>query len=177
MDDGRIESLASLYQAHGPDLLRYLRRPDAAAGPSAEDLLQETFIQAMRRADALAGVRSPRAWLFGIARHVTLTAARRARPMQTLNLETVAADGGQLIAEDPRLEPMRSAIGRLPDVLRETLELRLRDELSYDEIADVLAVPVGTVRSRLHHAMRRLREAVAPAASEAGVVRPAARGE
>src|SRR4051794_21892529 len=115
MDDGRIESLAGLYRAHGPDLLRFLRRLGAAAGPSAEDLLQETFVQAMRRADALAGVRSPRAWLFGIARHVALTAARRARPIQPLKLESgVMVDSERSTAEDPRLESMRSAIARLP---------------------------------------------------------------
>lgn len=52
---------------------------------------------------------------------------------------------------------MREAIAQLAPELRETLELRLTDELSYEEIASVLGVPVGTVRSRLHNAVRRLR--------------------
>src|SRR3954469_13422584 len=117
--DGRIESLAGLYRAHGPDLLRYLRRWGAAGagGPSAEDLLHETFVQALRRVDALGGVRSPRAGLFGIARHAPLPAARRARPMQGLNFETAVTDGERPAAEDPRLEPVRSAIERLPEAL------------------------------------------------------------
>ncbi|NUQ48120.1 MAG: sigma-70 family RNA polymerase sigma factor, partial [Phycisphaerae bacterium] len=57
-----------------------------------------------------------------------------------------------------RVERMRLAIARLPDAQRESLELRLRDELSYEEIAEVTGAPVGTVRSRLHHAVRGLRE-------------------
>jgi RNA polymerase sigma-70 factor, ECF subfamily len=177
MDDERIENLAGLYKAHGPDLLRYLRRRRCAGtgGPSAEDLLQETFVQALRRSDALAGARSPRAWLFGIARHVALTAARRARPMQPLDALAISAGRESAADEDPRLDAIRSAISGLPDILREALELRLREGLSYEETADVLGIPVGTVRSRLHHAVRRLREAVGPSGDETNPARPAVR--
>ena len=55
---------------------------------------------------------------------------------------------------------MRKAIAQLAPELRETLELRIEQELSYEEIAGVLEIPVGTVRSRLHHAVRRLRAAL-----------------
>jgi RNA polymerase sigma-70 factor (ECF subfamily) len=50
----------------------------------------------------------------------------------------------------------------LPPQIRETLDLRLRDELSYEEIAAVLAIPVGTVRSRLHDALRKLQSELNP---------------
>ena len=53
---------------------------------------------------------------------------------------------------------MREAIRSLSPELRDTLELRLEQELSYEEIAHVLDVPVGTVRSRLHNAVRQLRD-------------------
>ena len=59
---------------------------------------------------------------------------------------------------DQRIGEMRRAIAKLPDEMRETLELRLADDLSYEEIAAVLEIPVGTVRSRLHNAVRKLRE-------------------
>lgn len=55
------------------------------------------------------------------------------------------------------MEALRRAIERLPEAQREVLALRLGDELSYAEIAAILAVPIGTVRSRIHHAVRRLR--------------------
>ncbi|MBK8270299.1 MAG: sigma-70 family RNA polymerase sigma factor [Planctomycetes bacterium] len=60
-------------------------------------------------------------------------------------------------AEDERLDPMREAIARLPEGHREVLELRLVEVLSYAEIAESLALPIGTVRSRIHHAVMRLR--------------------
>lgn len=151
-----MERLETLYQQHGASLLAYLRRQFAGVR-AAEDLLQDTFVQAIQRADRLAECASPRAWLFGIARHLGLSAARRIRRVESLHDATVAADHA---AEDARLEQMRAAISRLPGPQRETLDLRLREELSYEEIAEVLSIPVGTVRSRLHHAVRSLREAM-----------------
>jgi RNA polymerase sigma-70 factor (ECF subfamily) len=59
--------------------------------------------------------------------------------------------------EDPRLDGMRAAIARLPETHREVLEMRLADELSYAQIAEAMDLPIGTVRSRIHHAVLRLR--------------------
>jgi RNA polymerase sigma-70 factor (ECF subfamily) len=56
---------------------------------------------------------------------------------------------------------MRTAIGSLNAGLREILEFRLEQELSYEEIAAVLEIPIGTVRSRLHQAVKQLRRAMA----------------
>ena len=145
--------LETLYKQHGPGLLAFLQRR-FGRGQSAEDLLQETFLQALRRMDRLGRAVSPRAWLFGIARHVALTAIRRRRVLSTLPDDLAAAEP----VEDARLDRMRRAIAELPDGQREPLELRLRDELTYDEIGEVLNIPVGTVRSRLHYAIRRLRD-------------------
>jgi len=147
-----------LYRAHGRPLLAYLARC-LGSPQQAEDLLHETFVQALARLDRLAAAVSPASWLFGIARHLALTTRRRRRPMQALP-EAVPAKSAE---EDPRLEAMRAALARLPDVHREALELRLRHELSYEEIAEVLGVPLGTVRSRLHHAVRQLRAALSEA--------------
>ena len=73
-----------------------------------------------------------------------------------------ALERGIGVAEETKdavgIEEMREAIAGLPAHLRETLELRLRDELSYEEIAQVLEIPMGTVRSRLHGALKLLRE-------------------
>jgi len=150
-----VRELASLYREHGAALLTYLRRSFGRVEP-AEDLLQETLLQAARRPERVAEAVSPRAWLFAVARRVGTTALRRRRIVAELPADLAAAEPG----EDPRLERVRQAIARLAPALRETLELRLRHELSYEEIATALGIPVGTVRSRLHHAVRRLRNAV-----------------
>jgi RNA polymerase sigma-70 factor (ECF subfamily) len=130
----------------------------------AEDLLQETFAAVVRRPEGLRLSASPRAYLFGIARNLSVDACRRFRPTEDLPLDFPAHDQTQ---NDPRLETMRSAITRLNHSLREVIEFRLQSELSYEEIAAVLDVPIGTVRSRLHHAVKQLRHALDPNPSPA----------
>ena len=149
-EPGLIEQL---YQQHAGELYSYLARrcPDTA---TAGDLLQETFLQVVRQTDQLPAVTMPRAWLFGIARHMLARHYRRQRdplPVAQTWYEVEPA------AKDDRLPAMREAIRTLPAELRDTLELRLEQELSYEEIAHVLDIPIGTVRSRLHNAVRQLR--------------------
>jgi RNA polymerase sigma-70 factor (ECF subfamily) len=120
---------------------------------TAEDLLQETFLRLMRQVDRCFSAASPRGYLFGIARHVSTDAWRRARPQADDAIETVAAE-----APDERLVTAREIISGLPALQREILDLRFQHDLSYAEIAEALRIPVGTVRSRLHNAMELLRE-------------------
>jgi RNA polymerase sigma-70 factor (ECF subfamily) len=149
-----MQEIEQLYHQHGPALLAYLRRCFAGRTPP-EDLLQETFVQAMRRRDRLAAAVSSRAWLFGIARHVGLTAMRRLRTAEPFEEQRITSQ-----AADPNLAAMREAIEALPPPMREVVQLRLREDLSYAEIAQVLEIPIGTVRSRLHNAVRQLRQAM-----------------
>lgn len=151
------EQYEVLYRETGPGLLAYFRRRPGLAG-AAEDLLQDTFVRALRHPERLAASVSPRAYLFGIARHVGVDALRRSRP----TYELAAAEAAPAETEDPRLEILREAITGLPDAQREALQLKLHHELSYEEIAEVLGIPVGTVRSRLHHAVLALRAALQP---------------
>jgi RNA polymerase sigma-70 factor (ECF subfamily) len=156
--DHALEQLEHLYRETAPALLAYFRRQPALAG-AAEDLLQDTFVHAIRSFGRLRGSVTPRAYLFGIARHVSLDALRARRPDVELSAEPVAPAAAP---EDARLEPMRAAIAALPAPQRETLLLKLHHELSYEEIAEVLGIPVGTVRSRLHHAIGQLRLTLNP---------------
>lgn len=149
-----IDRLEAIYREHGAAVLDYLRRHFRGV-ETGEDLLQETLVQALERPERLAESSSPRAWLFGIARHVGLSAARRRRPMAPLESDPPASAPA---SPSDAVEAMRAALAELPAAQREVLELRLRGELSYDEIAEVLSVPVGTVRSRLHSAVQALRD-------------------
>ena len=153
-----MEGLESLYRALGPMLLAYLRRQVGRRG-DAEELLQETFLVAARQSDSLAAAGSQRAWLFGVARNLVREHVRR---RTRRNTATLCEEPASPIAEreDERIEAMRAAFERLPEVQREALELRLSEDLSYAEIAEALAIPIGTVRSRLHHAVAALRVAL-----------------
>jgi len=116
---------------------------------TAEDLLQETFLRLMRQVDRCHTAASPRGYLFGIARHVSVDAWRRAKP----DIELPAP-----AEPDARLAAARETIAGLPALQREILDLRFQHDLSYAEIAAALDIPVGTVRSRLHNAIALLRE-------------------
>ena len=157
--DEALTHLAAVYREHGAALLGYLHRAFGRVEP-AEDLLQETLLRLARRPEPLLDAAKPRAWLFSVARKVGLTALRRRKPTEPLPAELPATPAGSGVPANPALERMRAAIDRLPSPCRETLVLRLSGELSYEEIAAVLNVPVGTVRSRLHHAVRALRAAL-----------------
>src|SRR3954462_14329120 len=102
--------LEGWYREYGAVLLRYLGRRFGRGG--ADDLLQETFVQALRRPQGETV--SPRAWLFGIARHVGITAFRRRKVMVDLP-ESAAAPSAEV---DERLDAMRQAIAKLPAEMR-----------------------------------------------------------
>ncbi len=147
------EQLEQFYRETAPALLAFFRHQPALAG-AAEDLLQDTFVRALKHRERLDAAVSRRAYLFGIARHVGLDALRRAEPGGVPADQQIAPVAG----DDARLESMRAAIAELPAPQREALLLKLQQDLSYEEIAAVLEVPVGTVRSRLHYAVLRLRQ-------------------
>lgn len=151
MAESRVK-VEGWYREYGGALLRYLSRRFGRGG--AEDLLQETFVQALRRPQRVGETISPRAWLFGIARNVGVTAFRRRK----LTVDLPGSVASRAVEADERVDEMRQAIAGLPAEMRETLELRLADDLSYEEIAGVLEIPVGTVRSRLHNTVKKLRE-------------------
>ena len=147
------EAIERLYRAQGPAILGYLRGMVGGSN-SAQDLLQQTFLEVLRRPEQLDRAVSPRAWLFGVARRLALNSYRRRENMTSLPAQLEARSS----TEDSRIETMRQAITNLPGPMQETLELRLSRDLSYQEIATVLEIPIGTVRSRLHAAVLRLRQ-------------------
>jgi len=136
-------SVEIIYREVGPDLLAFFRARHGSP-QTAEDLLQETFAAVMKKPERLLQADSPRAYLFGVARNLSAELYRRSRPTEVLADEPLT----ELEQETPdaRLEMMREGIRR-----------RLQHELSYEEMAATLNVPVGTIRSRMHHAVRQLR--------------------
>lgn len=146
-----------LYRELEGPIVRYFRRFPGLRG-MAEDLTQEVFLRAYKGRERLGRSISPRAFVFGIARHVGVDALRRLRSLETLEDDVAEECANRPV--DTRLETVRAEICRLPEAMREALSLKIDYELSYAEIAEVLDVPLGTVRSRLHNAVLRLRSAL-----------------
>ena len=148
-----------------PVLLRVARR--MTGNPTdAEDLVQETLVRAYRAVDRFDG-RHPRAWLLTILRNTWRNMNRRSRPVlldtgdEMLSVPAAGADGRRG-AEEHVLDGMLDAelatgLRDLPAKHRAVVTLVDIDGLTYQEAADVLGIPTGTVMSRLHRARKRLR--------------------
>ena len=154
---GDQDALGELLAAVQPALRGYLRvltRDDARA----DDVLQETFVIVVRKLRTLRDIGLFRPWLYRIATRQ----AYRGRRQNEIPLESAAepvADGdlaSQLVAAESRTR-LREAIVQLPDRAREAVTLHYLHEMTFDEIAAVLDVPVGTVKSRVAYGLARLR--------------------
>lgn len=134
----------------------------------AEEVAQEAFLRAYRRYPSLRDPARFRAWVCRIAFRLALN-RRRARRRQLLRESAwqgagpdPVADGARRAADRLYLDELRAAIDRLPQKLRAVLLLSAVEEMDAREVAAVLDIPVGTVRSRLHLARKRLLEAMTP---------------
>lgn len=166
---GDPEAFASLVGRYQNRLYRYLLRW-VHEPASAEDLFQQTWmrvIQNIRRFDAK---RNFDAWLFAVARNIAIDYLRRRRPASLE--EPVGEDltmAGAFAIDTPgpldqvlrseKMELVRSALEFQPPIYREILSLRFEEEMKLEEIAEVLSVPLGTVKTRLARALERLRTA------------------
>lgn len=160
---GSGEAMALLYRRHGGLVYRFTLRmsQDAAV---AEEITQEVFLALLKqigRFDAARGTLST--WLCGIARRQLWKYLERTEPAAAFDLEEGAAelqcpsDGpAELLLRRELVDTVRAGMDELPPTLREVVILCAFEEMSYEQAGQVLAVPVGTVRSRLHRAKARL---------------------
>jgi RNA polymerase sigma-70 factor (ECF subfamily) len=166
-----FETLVRRYES---ELYNYLRHYLGNA-EMAEDAFQATFLQVHLKCEQFDPDRRVRPWLYTVATNQAIDAQRRNRRHRMVSLDRrVGSDGAeeaavlkdlvdsdgpspfdQLESAEERHE-VRLAVDRLPDSLREVLLLVYYQGLKYREAADVLDIPVGTVKSRLHAAIRRL---------------------
>ena len=150
----------TLFERHFDSIHGYLAR---RAGPdSGSDLASEVFVTAFARRSRY-DLSRPDAmpWLYGIAANLL----HRQRRNETRQLRAYARTGiDPASTNDPAERPdpaLAAALGKLKPADRETLLLFAWADLNYDQIAEALRVPVGTVRSRLNRARRQLRTALA----------------
>ena len=169
-DAAVFTELVSRYQR---ELFNYLRRflGDTA---KAEDVFQQTFLQVHVKSELFQSGRKFRPWLYTIATNQAIDYQRRNRRHRRLSLDQSQRSSGEDIGSlmevvasqesgphakaehGERAEWIRTAVGNLPDSLQSAVQLVYFRGMKYREAAQVLSVPVGTVKSRLHSALQRL---------------------
>jgi RNA polymerase sigma-70 factor (ECF subfamily) len=148
-------AFAQLVRAHQTQVWRFLSH--LLGDPSlAEDVTQETFLKVYKKLDSYQFRSKFSTWVLAIARNAGVDAMRRNRRKQ-LDLDVEQLDDPRAHSSTLRLE-LETAIGSLAPKLREAFLLVEVMGLSYQEVARVLGVPIGTVKSRLYHARRHLVE-------------------
>jgi RNA polymerase sigma-70 factor (ECF subfamily) len=148
---------------HGP-LWTYARRL-TGSDDGAHDAVQEAWLRILRAMPRLRDATRVRPWLFGIMRRTLMDRlrGRYAAPASAdVDPDSLAADAPDDDAE-AEAAALQDGLERLPVVEREALTLFYLRELSLAEVAELLGVPVGTVKSRLHRARRMLRQAMGSA--------------
>lgn len=162
-DGGGLEEVFAACQAELLGTLYYL----VGNLEDARDALQETFVKCWRHQDQLDEVQNLKAWIFRIAlntgRDLRQTAWRRRRqplPDDETMLES-KHDGPQTVAtQNEQLERVRCALRHLGEDEQEVFLLRQNGDMTYEEIADSLGIPAGTVKTRMRRALMKLREAL-----------------
>ena len=144
---------------HGPTMYRMAFRL-VGDRHEAEDLTQEAFRSAWKSKKLFQSGRGERAWLASILRRRVADHWRRPRPPTVLagNQDIEIGYQGEDPLRDDFTDEMQRALECLPDELRETLLLVVVGELTHQEAADLLRIPLGTVLSRVNRARKRLRE-------------------
>lgn len=134
----------------------------------AEDLVQETYLNALKAVERTEAVDNIKVWLFKILRNTWIDQLRRAQTAKNLIrpssdeelchlIDRHAKDSYNIYLAKVERDTVRRAIGHLPFMYREIIRLREYEDLSYREIASILDCPIGTVMSRLTRARAMLR--------------------
>ena len=128
-----------------------------------DDLMQEVFVRLWRGAGSFRGLSKVSTFVFRIAYNVYINESRKRKEKlsEELHSETTVQPYDQLIREEMQAR-VRDAIQSLPEHERAALILSEYNDLKYQEIGEVLGIPVGTVKSRIFSAVNRLRERLGP---------------
>jgi len=166
---GDSASFDTLFARYGGMLLAFLSRLTTGR-VDPEDLLQETFLRVLTHAKDFRSGAAIRPWLFTIARNVALNAMQKSRLRSGLEIQTDLADwqpperaerqrDPSLSAEvEEQKERLLGALEALPPAHREVIVLVVFNGFSYEEVAAITGDPESTLRSRVFHALRKLRD-------------------
>ena len=169
LSEGESAAFDELFSRHSGTLLSFISRLTVGKY-DPEDLLQETFLRVLTHAKDFRPGTAIRPWLFTIARNVTLNALKKTRLRSDLEVQTDLSDWNPPSAPDGNNDPsnraemqeqkarMLNALQDLPPLHREILVLIMFNGFSYEEAAAITGDPESTLRSRVFHALRKLRD-------------------
>lgn len=174
---GQREAFGILVRRYQGEMFGYLKRY-LGNRDLAEDVFQNTFLQLYVKIKHYEPGRPARPWLYAIATNQAIDAMRRAGRHQAVSLdaerdESNAGELPQLLATletqgptsleqmqtSERAQMIRGTVDQLPEPFRQVLILAYYQSMKYRDIAEILGIPVGTVKSRLHAALIKLQEA------------------
>ena len=163
------EQFAALFDRHAPHVYRYLAR--RAGRQVADDLVAETFLAAFAKRDRYdLGHPDARPWLYGIATNLVGQHRRDQARQDRIRQAAAAAEPevpshAERVAADVTAQAMRTLLAEALAALsagdRDVLLLIAWEQLTYQEVSRALAIPVGTVQSRLHRARTKVRQILA----------------
>lgn len=167
---GDLDALAPLIEQYQSRLYRYLLRL-VREPATAEDIFQQTWVRVAERIKTYDPERQFENWLFTIARNLALDHLRRYRP-ESLDealpsgdsrADLLAVEGRsafEVVMSEERQALLSGATQTLPLIYREVVALRFEQDLKLEEIAEILRIPLSTVKSRLRRALEDLRAAL-----------------
>jgi RNA polymerase sigma-70 factor (ECF subfamily) len=173
---GQREAFGVLVRRYEREMYGYLRRY-LGDDNLADDVFQNTFLQVFVKIDQYEAGRPVRPWLYTIATNQAVDALRRngRRPAASLDqmvretsegevrslldlLESNSPDPLEMLQHEELRLTVRASVDQLPDFLRQVVILAYYQGLKYRDVAEILDIPVGTVKSRLHAALVKLHE-------------------
>ena len=160
---GQVAALGELFERHHAALYRFCLRMTRNRGES-EDLVQDVFMRMLKHKDSFNPDAGFSPWMYRIAHNVAVDHIRRRAvraPQPEEDLEARPAElplADEQVAEREQAGLVRRALMELPADRREVLLLSRYELKSYEEVAEALGVTVGTVKTRIHRAVKQLRE-------------------
>lgn len=171
---GDAQAFDALLQRHGKALFNFIYR-FVGNRQEAEDLTQDTFVRVLQSAPSFNSHQRFTTWAYHIATNLCIDAHRKAQYRQAVSLDERIGEDDQTLGDtvpDPQANTeemaqkhelrrdIRRAIRALPTEQRMVVMLNQYQGMTYQEIAEVLGCPIGTIKSRMHHALKALRAAL-----------------
>ena len=158
LNAGDVAAFDALYYRYRDRVARLALRFNQGNHADAMDVVQDTFAYLYRKFPGFRLTASMTTFLYPVVRNLSLAIRRKRRRVPVTYESILDVPAPQVESDDARVAELGAVLGSLPSSQREVVLLRFVDGLTIDEIAATLNEPPGTVKSRLHYAIRSLRE-------------------